>query len=263
VNLECGVIRLSLNLILLAGSLLAQDPFEIHVYEYEGLRPGQFTLEQHLNYVGIGTKTQDGTLAPTNDQIHLTHELTSGITDQFSVGFMLLTGRIPSQGLEYAGWRALPHFYAPESWRLPLKLGLVTEFSFQSTKYERNSRTIEIRPILEKSIGHLQLDLNPVFARALHGPGTHEGWTFEPAVRVGYKARQWLTPSLEYYSEEGPLPGLLPVKEQIHVFLPGVDFHRGERFTWSTGVGIGATPAGNRIVYKSRLEFEFGRRDLN
>ena len=80
------------------------------MYEYEALSPGQFTLEQHLNYVGIGTKAQDGTLAPTNDQLHFTHELTSGITDQFSIGFMLLAGRVPSQGLEYAGRRVLPHF---------------------------------------------------------------------------------------------------------------------------------------------------------
>ena len=27
----------------------AQDPFEIHVYEYEALRPGEFTFETHLN----------------------------------------------------------------------------------------------------------------------------------------------------------------------------------------------------------------------
>ena len=31
--------------------------------------------------------------------------------------------------------------------------------------------THEIHPILEKCIGHVQLDLNPVFARALQGPG--------------------------------------------------------------------------------------------
>ena len=151
------------------GSARAQDPFEIHVYEYEELQPGQFTLEQHLNYVGIGTKTSNGTLAPTNDQIHFTHELTSGITPQFSMGFMLLAGRIPSSGLEYAGWRVLPHFYAPESWHLPLKLGLVAEFSFQGTRYEQNSRRVEIRPILEKDFGRFQVDVNPVFERALRG----------------------------------------------------------------------------------------------
>jgi hypothetical protein len=43
----------------------AQDPFETHVYEYEPLATGKFTLETHLNYVGIGAKTTDSTVAPT------------------------------------------------------------------------------------------------------------------------------------------------------------------------------------------------------
>ena len=111
--------------VLVAASAHAQDPFEIHVYDYETLKPGQFTLEQHLNYWGIGSKRFDGTLAPTNDQFHMTYELTGGLTNHFSLGFMQLSAVLPGAGLEYAGWRVLPHFYAPESWRLPVQLGLV------------------------------------------------------------------------------------------------------------------------------------------
>jgi hypothetical protein len=59
---------------------LAQDLFEIHVYEYEELPPGGFTLEGHFNFVGIGTNLFDGQLAPTNHQFHMTGELTGGIT---------------------------------------------------------------------------------------------------------------------------------------------------------------------------------------
>ena len=237
-----------LSLLCCPLSLLGQDPFEIHVYEFETLKPLQFTLEQHFNYVGEG-----------NHQLHLTHELTAGVTDQFSLGFMLLAGRMPGSNLEYAGWRVLPHFYAPESWHLPLKLGLVTEFSFQKTAFEENSRRVEIRPILEKSFSRLQLDLNPVFERALHGPGVHGGWNFEPAARAGYEVNPHFTPSFEYYAELGPLPDFLPLREQVHLMLPGADFRFGDKLTWSVGVGIGATSAGEKLVYKSRLEFKFGR----
>ena len=38
-----------------AGVARAQDPFEIHVLEYEDLQPGEFTAEVHTNYVGAGT----------------------------------------------------------------------------------------------------------------------------------------------------------------------------------------------------------------
>lgn len=129
--------------LLLAGRACAQDPFEIHVYEYESLKPGTFTLESHLNYVGIGTKTAEGPVAPFNNQFHMTYELTGGITDNISLGFMLLSAKRPGYGLDYAGWRVLPHFYVPEEWHWPLGVGLVAEFSFQQTTYEENSRRVE------------------------------------------------------------------------------------------------------------------------
>jgi hypothetical protein len=245
--------------VLVAGCVYAQDPFEIHVYEYEALKPGAFTLETHLNYVAVGTRAAEGSVAPFNNQFHMTYELTGGITDNVSVGFMLLSAKRPGYGLEYAGWRVLPHVYAPESWHWPLRVGLVTEFSFQRTTYEENSRRVEIRPILEKTVGRVQIDLNPVFERALHGPGTQVGWNFEPAARVAYKAKGRFTPSLEYYSETGPLPAELPLREQIHQFLPGGDLQISKDVLWSLGVGIGATPSGNRLVFKSRIEIEFGR----
>src|ERR1700693_5531874 len=82
-----GGLRLCL-LLVPGGSLFAEDPFDIHVYQYETLLPGAFTLEQHMNYVGSGTKAIDGNVAPTNDQLHMSYELTAGVTDFFSIGGM-------------------------------------------------------------------------------------------------------------------------------------------------------------------------------
>jgi hypothetical protein len=117
----------------------------------------------------------------------------------------------------------LPHFYAPKSWHLPLELALVGEFSFQRTMYEENSKRVQIRPIIEKNIGRLQFDLNPVFERALHGPGVRQGWGFEPAFRVAYGLNERFSPSPEYYSSDGPIPTFLRVEQQIHQIFPGGD----------------------------------------
>ena len=76
---------------------------------------------------------------------------------------------------------------------------------------------MEIRPILEKRWGHLQMDLKPVFERALHGPGTQAGWRFEPAGRIAYNTGSHFTPSLEYYSALGWLPTLAPFPAQAQV----------------------------------------------
>jgi hypothetical protein len=122
-----------------------KTPFEIHVYEYEELPPGGFTLEGHFNFVGIGTNSFDGLVALTNHQFHMAGELTGGITDNVSLGFMLLSAVRPGgPGLEYACWRVLPHFYAPKSWHLPLELGLVGEFSFQRTKKQNSVSVYQI-----------------------------------------------------------------------------------------------------------------------
>jgi hypothetical protein len=255
-----GALLATVACMILSPPARAQDPFEIHVYEYEQLPPGGFTLEAHLNFVGIGTKSFAGTVAPTNHQFHLTGELTGGIVSDVSLGFMLLSGVRPDGGIEYAGWRVLPHLYIPKSWHLPVDLGLVTEFSFQTTVYEANSRRVEIRPILEKKFGRFQVDLNPVFERALHGPGVHDGWGFEPAARFAYELNKRFSPSLEYYSSDGPFPDLLPVEQQVHQLFPGGDLKLTKRLEWSFGVGAGLTSASPRLVYKSRFEFSFGRK---
>jgi hypothetical protein len=244
---------------LCASGLLAQDPFEIHVYQYEPMQLGAFSYEAHYNYVLKGTRFFDGTVAPMNNQQHFTSEVTAGLGGPFAVGVMLLTAVRPGHTLEYAGWRVLPHFYAPESWGLPVKLGLVTEFSFQNTTYEENSRRVEIRPIVEKAIGRFELTGNPVFERALRGPAQRAGWFFEPAGRIGWERFERLTPSLEYYSSLGPLRDLPPAHDQFHQILPGGDLKLGERFTWSLGLGVGVTSTGSRLVWKSRFEYSFGR----
>jgi hypothetical protein len=238
----------------------AQDPFEIHVYEYEPLPVGAFTYESHLNYVLEGTRGFDGTVAPTRHQFHFTSEVTAGLGESFALGAMLLTAERPDHALEYAGWRVLPHVFAPKSWNLPIRVGLLAEFSFQRTTYEENSRRVELRLILERHIGRLQLDGNPVFERALHGPGTSEGWVFTPSGRIGWQQSKTWTPSVEYYSSWGPLRNLPALHEQIHQIVPGADWKISEHLECNFGVGFGATDTGNRVFLKSRLQWTFGRK---
>ncbi len=48
--------RVVLFLSICAAVLRAQDPFEIHVYEYEPLPPRTFTYEAHMNYIAKGLR---------------------------------------------------------------------------------------------------------------------------------------------------------------------------------------------------------------
>ncbi len=237
------------------AALQAQDPFEINVYEYEPLPLGSYTYEAHVNYVLEGTHHYDGRLAPSYQQLHFSSELTAGLSESFAAGFVLLTAKREGGVEEYAGWRVVPHFYAPLSWSLPFRFGLVAEFSSQSTTYEENSKQLEIRPIIEKRVGRLDLDLNPVFSHSLGSSSAKEGWVFEPAARIGWKMGPALRPSLEYYGTWN-LPML---RNSVHQILPGADLRLGKDLTWSFGLGWSNDPA-NRLVVKSRFEFEFGRK---
>ena len=72
-----------LSLLLLGGvpEVWAQDPFEIHIYEYEPQSWKQYSLEAHLNFDPQGTALRDGGLLPTQDQTHLTLERAGGAPD--------------------------------------------------------------------------------------------------------------------------------------------------------------------------------------
>ncbi len=131
---------------------------------------GQYSLEAHLNTDPQGTGVRDGTLLPTRHQAHLTLEPTFGFSESFAVGFMFLNAWEPGYTPQFAGWH---------------------------TRYEENSRRVELRPIPDRGFERCQVVFNPVFERSLHEPGTAHGWNFEPALLLRWK-RKTLSPSLEY-----------------------------------------------------------------
>jgi len=258
-------LRLSLFLLTLQvwlfcpSSASAQDPFEIHIYEYEPLSWRQYSLEAHLNLVTQGTPAREGALLPTENQTHLTLEPTFGVSPNFAFGLMFLNAWEPGYAPQFAGWRLLPHFYAPESWRLPVRVGLVAEFSFQKTRYEENSRRIELRPILDREFARWQIVFNPVFERAIHGPGTRHGWNFEPAVLFRWK-RTTFSPSLEYYGEIESINVPPRAQPEVHQLFVGGDWEVWSGFSVNLGVGFDLGSNGPGVVLKSRFEWDWGPR---
>jgi hypothetical protein len=254
----CALARHVSMLMVSTGVLCAQDPFEIHVLEYEQPQLGEFTFENHLNYVGRGA-AQGGSSA-TQNLLHDTYELTAGIMADVSFGVMQFNARRPGGPLESAGWRLVPHLYVPRSWHWPINVGLVVEFAFQNPAWAADARSVTILPILEKSFGRTKVDVDPTFGRSLGGQGTDTGWDFGLTARVGFEAKMRLTPSIEYYGDSGRPPAFEPFAAQRHQILPGGDIRLRKNIIWSLGVGFGVTPATDGIVFKSRLEVSFGSR---
>jgi hypothetical protein len=241
----------------LPGSLVAQDIFEIQVYEYLTVPRGKWNLETHFNHSIRGVKEAGGTVQPTQGQSRLTFELTRGLTDWFELAGYLAFARQPGEGPRFAAWRIRPRVRAPEGWHLPLLLSLSAEVAFPENRYEAETATLEIRPVLERRFGPLQLDLNPVVGRSLKGPGAAEGWDFEPGARVGVAVHRRVDLSLEYYGSYGPLGDFLPRSEQVHLFFGGGDVQLRENLVLNLGLGLAATSAGEQTVLKTRLGWMF------
>ena len=247
---------LLLTLLSCARGGSAQDPFEIHIYEYEPLSWREYSLEAHLNFVTQGMTTPDGTLLPTSHQTHLTLEPTFGVSPAFAIGFMFLNAWEPGHSPQIAGWRMLPHFYVPELWNLPVRIGFVAEFSFQNTRYEENSRRIELRPIFDHEFTRWQIVFNPVLERAMHGPGTRHGWNFEPALLVRWK-RKAFSPSLEYYGEIESINVTPQAQPEVHQLFMGGDWKMSNEFSVNLGAGFDVGGRGPGVVLKCRLEWDW------
>jgi hypothetical protein len=238
----------------------AQDPFEIEVYGSETTPRATWELETHLNYTAVGTTAYDGSVAPTQHQAHLAVELTRGLTDHWEVTAYLLAAHRPGPGVEYAGWRLRSRIRLPESWRLPVDVGVATELEVTAAAYDENAAGLEIRPILAKRIGRVEVDVNPVVERGLRGRDASSagGWEFEPSARVGVTVSKVVGLGVEYYGKTSLLGSAVPSIEQVHQFYPSVDLNLGGDFVANLGVGFGTTSAGNRLVFKSRFEVPLG-----
>lgn len=248
------VILSSVALLFATSQLAAQDPFVITVYPATTADRGEWELETYLNYTATGTTTFDGTVAPTRHQTHLTFELTRGITSDWEASAYVLTAYRPGVGAEYAGWRLRSRVHAPARLALPLDLGFSAELEAPRRAYGANSPTLELTPILEKHCGALGLALNANFDRDLGKGG--DGWEFEPSALAAYVLSPTVTVKLEYFGGLGELTAPLPAAAQVHQFFPGVELHVGDAVVVGLSVGAGATTAGNRLVFASRVELE-------
>ncbi|HET9707668.1 MAG TPA: hypothetical protein VFP39_05135 [Gemmatimonadales bacterium] len=246
-------------LFLAVRSLASQDSFEIAVYPAATLARGEWELETHLNHVARGTIAFDGTVAPTQNQTHLTFELAHGITSWWEASAYLLSAYRPGLGPQFAGWRLRTRVSAPRQWRLPVDVGFSAEIEAPRPAYGGSSPTLELTPILERRFGAMRLGFNANFERDLgagEAGGTEQEWEFEPSAVVAYRVSAAATVRIEYHGAVGENTGPLGASTQVHQIFPGLELDLGRDTTLGLSVGFGTTPFGNRLVFASRLELE-------
>jgi hypothetical protein len=247
-------------LLMMVTSATAIDFYEIQIYPTETTPPGILSLELHSNSVISATGAEaHEQLNPY--QIHETLEGTYGLTPHIEIGQYLATAKLSNGDYEYAGARTKCHFgiAATDDW--PLRFGGNLELDYMRRAAEDQPLSLEMRPIVEASLGNTLAIANLAFEKPFRGPGTHQGVTFAPSGQISYKLVSWLAPALEYYGDMGAITHLPGVQKQQHFLVPTLNFFLIPQMELNAGIGYGLTRASNGIFLKAILgwDFEVGR----
>lgn len=250
-RLACALVAAMACLTMFGRTASAVD--EIQVYNANIAAPGQFTIQQHLNYVGSGL-----TNAPfpggliSHGSLNGTPEFAYGVTDWWEVGLYLPFAVQDRQFLsDSVKLRTL--FVTPHAEDRSFFYGINFEISNSTPKFAQTRFGLEIRPIIGVRRENWELIVNPIVDI---GFGRYGEADFAPAVRLARKLDQDLYLGLEYYADFGEIGRFGRLAEQQHTLFVVTDFKLGV-FGVNFGLGYGLTPGSDRFVAKTIIGYAF------
>jgi hypothetical protein len=226
---------------------------EIQVYNAGIAAVGQFTIQQHLNYIALGLKDPPfpGGLV-SNHSINGTPEFAYGVTDWWEVG-LYLPFAIQDQQFLSNSFKLRTLFVAPSAEKRNFFYGVNFEFSNTTPKFAQTRFAMEIRPIIGIRNADYEFIVNPIVDI---GFGRNGEADFAPAARVARKLGPDLFVGLEYYADFGKIGAFPKLADQQHTLFAVTDFKLGV-FDVNFGIGYGMTPASDRFVIKTIWGYAF------
>ena len=243
--------------VLWAAPLAGQDNFEIQVYAADLVTAGHTMLELHSNFTATGRRGITDGIWPSEHAVHETLELTHGFTPWFEVGWYVFTSIQAGGDWNWVGDHVRPRLRAPENWHWPVGASLSVEYGYQRRAFSSDTWTLELRPIVDRRSGPWYWAVNPALERALVGTDAQRGVEFAPGLTVTYDVTPALTAGLEYYASLGPVTGFDPVVEQQHQIFPVIDLNLSPDVEINFGLGVGLTPATDRLILKLITGYRF------
>jgi len=226
---------------------------EIQVYNAGIAAVGQFTIQQHLNYIPLGLKEPPfpGGLV-SNHSINGTPEFAYGVTDWWEVGLYLPFAIQDQQFLSNA-FKLRTLFVSPNADKRDVFYGVNLEFSNTTPKFSQTRFTMEIRPIIGVRHADYEFIFNPIVDAGFGKLGELD---FAPAARLARKLGPDTYLGLEYYADFGEIGNFAKLADQQHTLFLVTDFKLGV-VDVNFGVGYGLTPASDRWVIKTILGYAF------
>jgi hypothetical protein len=226
---------------------------EIQVYNAGIAAPGQFTIQQHLNYIALGQKDPPfpGGFA-SHGSLNGTPEFAYGVTDWWEVG-LYLPFAVQNQQFLSDSFKLRTLFVSPNAEQRNFFYGINFEFSNETPKFSQTRFGMEIRPIIGVRQGDWEFIVNPIVDI---GFGKYGEADFTPAARLAKKLGPDFSIGLEHYADFGEIGTFKKLSEQQHTLFAVTDFKLGA-FGVNFGVGYGLTPASDRWVIKTILGYAF------
>jgi hypothetical protein len=226
---------------------------EIQVYNAGIAAPGQFTIQQHLNYIPLGVKEPPfpGGLV-SHSSINGTPEFAYGVTDWWEVG-LYLPFAIQDRQFLSDSFKLRTLFVSPNAAERNFFYGVNFEFSNTTPNFSQTRFGMEIRPIIGIRNADYEFIVNPIVDI---GFGKNGEADFTPAARLARKLGPDLFVGLEYYADFGEIGNFLKPTDQQHTLFAVTDFKLGD-FGVNFGVGYGLTPASDRWVVKTIVGYAF------
>jgi hypothetical protein len=226
---------------------------EIQVYNAGIAAVGQFTIQQHLNYIPLGVKDPPfpGGLI-SNNSINGTPEFAYGVTDWWEVG-LYLPFAIKDQQFLSNSFKLRSLFVSPNAVDRNFFYGVNFEFSHTMPRFSQTRFGLEIRPIIGVRNADWEFIVNPIVDIGFGQLGQAD---FTPAARLARKLDNDLYVGLEYYANFGEIGNFLKPADQEHTLFAVTDFKVGD-FGVNLGVGYGLTPASDRWVIKTIVGYAF------
>lgn len=157
---------------------------EIQVYNAGIAAPGQFTIQQHLNYVGQVQRQPDypGGLV-SHGSLNGTPEFAYGVTDWWEVG-LYLPFAVQDHQLLSDSVKLRTLFVTPNAGQKDFFYGVNFELSNSTPKFSQTRFGMEIRPIIGVRNADWEFIVNPIVDI---GFGKYGQANFAPAVRLARK----------------------------------------------------------------------------
>ncbi len=211
----------------------AQEAYEIQVYSAPVMTKNATMFELHSNISPSGPKNETDFKNP----LHETVEITTGITDNFELGFYFFT-RIGDGTFKYIGSHIRPRITVPESWNWNVGASLSVEVGFVKDPYSNvKDWDYEIRPIIDKTVNKNYISLNPTF----EGSFTTKEISFSPNVKYSFAMNPAYSLGFEYYGSLGKPFSWERNNLQTHQIYLVTDLFLNPKFEFNFGVGHGFT----------------------